>query len=77
MYKHMIDESLQRARKELEVCQRYHRTEEIRHIQRRMDSLLKLRENAPEARFQPITEEAKPYKPILDFDEYLDEIRGL
>lgn len=72
VYKHMIDESLTRAREELKIYQKYHREEEIKHVQKRIDSLLKLREDAPEAVFHISPEPAKPYKPIISFDEYFN-----
>lgn len=71
MYKHMIDECLERAREELAVVRKYHREEEIEHIQRRIDSLLRLRENAPKARHHiPVPVSEIKREPKMDYEEY-------
>lgn len=49
MYKHQVDECIERAKKELALYRRYGRTEFIEHVQRRLDSLERIREKAPKA----------------------------
>lgn len=50
MYKHQVDECIKRTRDELNVARKYHMTEEIDYLQRRLDSLYKLRDKAPAAK---------------------------
>lgn len=49
MYKHHVDECIARAKKELALYRRYGRTEFVEHVQRRLDSLERIREKAPKA----------------------------
>ena len=77
MYRHMVDECLKRAREELALYQMYHRTEEIQHVQRRIDSLLRLREKSPRARFQIAQDPAKPYKPAMSYEDYMEIMKEL
>ncbi len=49
MYKHMLDECIARAKQDLSVLRRYGRHEDAAHIQRRLDSLRRLRKDAPVA----------------------------
>lgn len=51
IYKHEIDECIKRAREQQRVARRYHNPEFIDHIQRRIDSLERLRKKAPTAIF--------------------------
>ena len=51
MYKHQIDDCIQRTQKQLRVVRKYQRKDEIKHLQDRLDSLYRIREKAPRARF--------------------------
>ena len=51
MYRHVIDECLERARNELRIYRGFHQDEYADHVQRRIDSLKRLRERAPVACF--------------------------
>ena len=49
MYRHVIDECIKRAQQDLSLLRRYGRHEDAAHIQRRLDSLRRLRKDAPVA----------------------------
>lgn len=73
MYQHTIDECIDRAETELRTLRKYHRIEDAAHVQRRIESLKRIRKHAPKARFNPSMETAKVFKPAssLDYDEYM------
>lgn len=50
MYKHQIDDCIRRAEVELRVYRRYHRIEQVDHVERRLQSLRRIRKKAPTAR---------------------------
>lgn len=50
MYKHKVEEALERAKKEIAIYRKYGRTEEVEHVQRRIDSLNRIKETSPEAK---------------------------
>lgn len=51
MYKHQIDDCIKRTQEQLNVVRKYQRKDEIKHLQARLDSLYRIREKAPRARF--------------------------
>ena len=73
MYQHVIDECIDRAETELRMLRKYHRTEDAAHVQRRIESLRRIRKHAPKATFSPNMEPAKTFRPAsnLDYDEYM------
>ena len=50
MYKHQIDELIEKSRRELSLYRKYHREEEIKHVTDRLKSLRRIRENSRTAR---------------------------
>ena len=73
MYRHIIDECIARSEKELQTLRKYHRTEDAAHVQRRIESLKRIRKDAPKARFNPDFDPAKTFRPAtsLNYDEYM------
>lgn len=51
MYRHQIDECIDRAREELKIYRNYRREDDAEHVIRRIQSLKMLREHAPIAKF--------------------------
>lgn len=51
MYKHEFDELIKKTKQELWLMRKFHREEEIIHYKNRLDSLVRLRELAKEARW--------------------------
>ena len=50
MYQHQIDECIQRANEELRTARKYRRKDEMDHLQRRIESLYRIRNVAPKAK---------------------------
>ena len=74
MYRHMIDECLNRAYRELAVYKKYNRQEDADHVQRRIDSLLRLREDAPKAANPP--QGYEPISPKPSLKDILADLKG-
>lgn len=49
MYRHVVEECIKRAEKELRTYRMYHNTEAINHVQKRIDSLYRIKQVAPAA----------------------------
>lgn len=59
MYKHVIDECIERETKTRNICVQYGRLDEARHYQNKIDSLRRIREYAPEAKYEVTIEKNK------------------
>lgn len=74
MYDYMLEECISRAEKEIAIYRKLHRQEEIAHVQRRIDSLKRLRKYAKKSVNPPQRAYPTGEKPSLK--DILADIRG-
>lgn len=61
MYRHMIDECIERQERSRDICLSFGRLDEAKHYQRAIDSYKRLRKVAPVARFGREPDEPKKW----------------